>query len=77
MPTVKALCNVPFGTGIRATGEEFEASDHEAKILVALRRVELVKEPKEKADPDAKAAAKPAKALKSNTYKTRDLKASK
>lgn len=42
MPTVKALTNTPFGVGIRAKGEVFEATEHEAKLLVALRRAVIV-----------------------------------
>lgn len=48
MPKLVALCRCPFGVGEKQKGEVFEASEQEAKILIALHRAVLA--PEEKPD---------------------------
>lgn len=82
MPKVKALVDVPFGVGIQPKGAVFDATEQEASLLVALKRVERVKDAP--APPPAKVEAKvldeaepaePAnKAPSKNARQTRQIK---
>lgn len=68
---MKALSNHPFGTGVRETGEEYDATEQESAVLIALGWSEKAKEKAHKAEHDEK-PAKP-----KHEYNTRALKAGK
>lgn len=45
MPKLEALCACPFGVGVHPKGALFDASEHEAKILVAIGRAKYATDP--------------------------------
>lgn len=66
-----ALRSHPFGTGTREKDEEYEATQSEADVLVALGWSRLAGAKAEKVEK----VQKPATPAKKQGYKTRDLKA--
>jgi len=74
MPKLVALCRCPFGVGEKQKGEVFEASEHEANILIALQRAALVPEEKP-AEPVQKAPEPAANADTSETDTVREKRA--
>ena len=42
MPKIEAIVDVPFGTGVQLKGSQFDATEQEAQLLVALKRAKLV-----------------------------------
>lgn len=81
MPKMQAIVDMPFGVGIREKGETFEATEHEAGILEALKRARRLDEQGEapaavSGSEPAPAADKPATENRAaKTYARRDLKA--
>lgn len=81
MIKVEALVNCPFGTGIQQKGAQFEATQAEANILVALKRVRIVTEkakvetPAEKVEQVEKAVEPKAEPKKQKGYNRRDMRA--
>jgi hypothetical protein len=74
MPKLEAIVDCPFGVGVQPQGSQFDATDDEAKILIALQRAKLAEEKaKAKApEPDPK----PEKTSKTaGEYNRRDMKA--
>jgi hypothetical protein len=53
MPTMQSLTAQVFAGKYYVTGDEFFASEHEARVLVALGRAKVAKQPKAVADAPA------------------------
>ena len=83
MPKVEALCDVPFGVGVQPRGAVFEATQQEANLLVALKRVRVVKQqavekaPEVAAKVDAPVVEKADRPAAGRNYNRRDMQAGK
>lgn len=81
MPKLEAIVNMPFGVGVKNAGELFDATDEEAKLLVALKRAKRVDAGKAaKSETTAQDAAPAEATSKSDAkpnrgYSRRDMKA--
>lgn len=81
MIKMEAIIDMPFGVGIRAKGETFEATESEAKILEALKRARRVGAETDSGEAASKerpgTSKKPAKtaAPQKGEYSRRDMKA--
>lgn len=90
MPLVEALCDVPFGVGVKPKGTRFEATVREANLLVALKRARVVESEAaaeaapatakqdaapESAQPRAEEVAKTESKPEKRKYQRRDMRA--
>lgn len=85
MPKLEAIVAMPFGVGVKQVGEQFDATQQEANLLVALKRAKLVKSEAAKAEPTKAEAPKVEKVVKAEeapkpnaskrAYNRRDMKA--
>lgn len=71
MVKLEATCDCPFGVGVQSKGSQFEATENEAKILVALQRAKVVETKAAKTE-----EAKPVKVEESKgKHNRRDMRA--